>query len=137
MQYTANYNLSKPEVTDTVDIVPISGNMDIIDTQMKANATAITGKAPSVFGGSVASGTNLNNLATDFKIYWVNMANVTNAPLSSGYGMLENLPATSEANAVLQRFTRYATGASNGTTYVRFYINSAWTAWVQVGTPVT
>lgn len=137
MEYSAYYNLAKPGNNDDVDISPISGDMDIIDSVMHANETAIAGKAPSVFGGTVASGTNLNNLGQNFKIYWVNMSNVTNAPLSSGYGVLENLPATEEANAVLQRFTRYATGVSNGTTYVRIFINNAWTGWVQVGTPVT
>lgn len=34
--YTPNYNLKKPAGTDPVQISDINGNMDIIDTQLKA-----------------------------------------------------------------------------------------------------
>jgi len=34
--YTTNYNLKKPSASDTVDISDINGNMDVIDTQLKA-----------------------------------------------------------------------------------------------------
>ncbi|HPY36752.1 MAG TPA: hypothetical protein PLH38_02865 [Clostridia bacterium] len=45
MAKTTNYELEKPAVTDYYDIGVFNSNADIIDTQMKANATAITGKA--------------------------------------------------------------------------------------------
>lgn len=35
MQYTTNYNLAKPELTDVADITKISDNMDIIDGLFK------------------------------------------------------------------------------------------------------
>ena len=50
-KYTTNYNLKKPATTDYVTIGDINDNMDKIDTQMKANADAIAGKA----GTSVAT----------------------------------------------------------------------------------
>ena len=48
---TTNYQLKKPATTDYVTISDINANMDKIDTQMKANADAIAGKA----GTSVAT----------------------------------------------------------------------------------
>lgn len=41
MQYTTNYNLNKPETTDRRQISNRNSNMDIIDSQMKANADNI------------------------------------------------------------------------------------------------
>ena len=38
---TPNYNLVKPDLTDIVDIADINGNMDIIDTTIKAVADSI------------------------------------------------------------------------------------------------
>lgn len=43
MQTTDNYGLKKPEQTDNYNVDDPNANMDIIDAQMKANATAITG----------------------------------------------------------------------------------------------
>ncbi len=41
---TKNYSLTKPAGTDLVDIDVLNENFDKIDTRMKANADAITGK---------------------------------------------------------------------------------------------
>lgn len=45
---TTNYNLVKPEYYDDADIADINGNMDAIDTQMKANADAIATASSSI-----------------------------------------------------------------------------------------
>ena len=50
MQTTTNYNLKKPSTTDNIIIADLNENVDIIDNQMKTNATDIT--------------TNKNNLAS-------------------------------------------------------------------------
>lgn len=39
---TPNYNLTKPDSTEAVDIAVINGNMDKIDAQLKTNATSIS-----------------------------------------------------------------------------------------------
>lgn len=44
MTQTANYNLNKPDYTDSVDVAKINENMDTIDAQMKANADATAAK---------------------------------------------------------------------------------------------
>jgi hypothetical protein len=38
---TPNYNLVKPDLVDIVDIADINGNMDILDTTIKAVADSI------------------------------------------------------------------------------------------------
>lgn len=54
---TTNYNLVKPEYSDDADIADINGNMDAIDTQMKANADAISTASSSI--------TTVSGLATE------------------------------------------------------------------------
>jgi hypothetical protein len=45
---TTNYNLVKPETTENFDVsIFCNGNMDIIDTQLKTNATAAAGTSVS------------------------------------------------------------------------------------------
>ena len=39
MQYTENYNLNKPELTDVADITKLSDNMDIIDEELEKRTT--------------------------------------------------------------------------------------------------
>ena len=39
MQYTENYNLNKPELTDVADITKRSDNMDIIDEELEKRTT--------------------------------------------------------------------------------------------------
>lgn len=41
MQYTENYNLNKPELTDVADITKISENMDIIDEELEKRTTKL------------------------------------------------------------------------------------------------
>ena len=41
MQYTENYNLNKPELTDVADITKISDNMDIIDEELEKRTTKL------------------------------------------------------------------------------------------------
>lgn len=42
MNYTTNYNLKKPTDSDMYDVADFSGNMDLIDEQLKTNADDIT-----------------------------------------------------------------------------------------------
>ena len=48
MQTTDNYGLKKPEQTDNYNVDDPNANMDIIDAQMKANATAASAAASAV-----------------------------------------------------------------------------------------
>ena len=41
MQYTENYNLNKPELTDVADITKLSDNMDIIDEELEKRTTKL------------------------------------------------------------------------------------------------
>ena len=51
---TTNYNLVKPDYSDTADIAVINGNMDIIDSTMKTNATNIESKQDSLVGRTLS-----------------------------------------------------------------------------------
>ena len=42
VNYTTNYNLKKPTDSDMYDVADFSGNMDLIDEQLKTNADDIT-----------------------------------------------------------------------------------------------
>ena len=63
---TTNYQLKKPAASDSVSIADINNNMDIIDTQIKANADLISNMVPKAGGtmtgnltvGSASIGTN-------------------------------------------------------------------------------
>ena len=75
--YTPNYNLKKPAGTDPVQISDINGNMEIIDTQLKATNDQIGSFGNCVFiGGSNNSAehteTLLNNHKfSEFRYLWV------------------------------------------------------------------
>ena len=65
---TTNYNLVKPEYSDDADIADINGNMDAIDTQMKANADAIASNTSSLSTlSTTVSGhtTSISSLSTN------------------------------------------------------------------------
>lgn len=136
---TTNYNLVKPDYSESADIGVINGNMDIIDSNLKSVLDVANSKANSMAGDSVASGTNLDNLRMQgYKVYWVNFSQVTNGPITSGYGFLENVRVNETGAGALQRVTRYASsGSSNGIMYIRFYMNNTWTNWVQVTQQIT
>ncbi len=55
--YTANYNLTKPEVGGDGNAwgSHLNANLDVIDTQMKANATAAAAAQASATGASTAA----------------------------------------------------------------------------------
>ena len=41
MQYTPNFNLAKPDGTDSVDVSVLNGNMDIIDSSMGGGQSSL------------------------------------------------------------------------------------------------
>jgi hypothetical protein len=55
MQYTAHYNLKKPDGNDTYDESNDNANMDAIDTQMKANADAAAAAQTSANSAQTAA----------------------------------------------------------------------------------
>lgn len=59
-------------------------------------------------------------------VYWMQLASCTNAPLNTGYGVLEVSHPTTDL--VLQKFYKY----SDGQMYMRQYVNSAWEQWKRV-----
>lgn len=161
---TTNYNLVKPDYTESADVGVINDNMDIIDTTMKANATGITslnsnkqnvndnslsttdksvpgainelnsGKQDSLVGGTL-SNIDLNTVVKAGH-YWVSTTNVSNSPVNY-YGYLEVIRAGD--GTYMQRFTRYGNDASSAraTVYIRFYTNSQWYSWNKVAQLIT
>ena len=131
---TTNYNLVKPDYSDTADIAVINGNMDIIDSTMKTNATNIESKQDSLVGRTL-SDIDLNTVVKAGH-YWVSTTNVSHAP-ANNYGFLEVI--RSGDGAYMQRFTQYGndTASTRATTYVRFYINNQWYGWNKVAQVIT
>lgn len=161
---TTNYNLVKPDYTESADIGVINDNMDIIDTTMKANATGIaslntnkqnvndnslsttnktvpgainelnSNKQDSLVGRTL-SNIDLNTVVTAGH-YWVSTTNVSNSPVNY-YGYLEVV--RSGDGAYMQRFTQFGndTISTRGTIYIRFYINNQWYSWNKVAQLIT
>lgn len=84
--------------------------------------------------GTEASPRDLDNLVGENSVYFVNTSYATNAPISSGYGFLENVSANSAAS--VQRFTVYS-APGYGDTYIRIYINSQWYSWTKIAQAIT
>lgn len=164
---TTNYNLVKPDYSEAADIAVINGNMDIIDTAMKNNATDITsltsskqnvtdnsfattsktvpgainelnsGKQNSLYGGSLTN-TDFNTVRQN-GYYWVGTGN-TNVAVSGAYGFLEVIAtASGSTSALMQRFTRFGadTASTRGEVYVRFYANNQWYGWNKIAQVIT
>lgn len=58
---TANYNLTKPDLTDWADIRVLNANMDIIDNEMKAISNRVATGGTSVDLSDYALKSSLNN----------------------------------------------------------------------------
>lgn len=58
---TANYNLTKPDLTDWADIRVLNANMDIIDNEMKAISNRVATEEPPVDLSDYALKSSLNN----------------------------------------------------------------------------
>lgn len=161
---TTNYNLVKPDYTESADISVINDNMDIIDSTMKTNATNISslntnkqsvndntlsttsktvpgainelysGKQDSLVGRTL-SDIDLNTVVTAGH-YWVSTTNVSHAP-ANNYGYLEVIK--SGDGAYMQRFTQFGndSASTRATTYIRFYINNQWYSWNKVAQVIT
>lgn len=64
------------------------------------------------------------NTLTNSGVYWINLSNCTNGPVSSGYGTMEVI----SYEVVFQRFTFY----QDGIVYCRTYTNSQWYEWREI-----
>jgi len=66
--YTDNYNLIKPDTTDTVDITQINENMDIIDANLGSSEVTVTpAKTEGDAVGTIAiDGTEYTLYATEY-----------------------------------------------------------------------
>lgn len=62
MTYTENYKLNKPAQADFVNVDDLNDNADVIDAQMKANATAISNEATRA---QAAEKTNASAISTE------------------------------------------------------------------------
>lgn len=73
-------------------------------------------------GGSGFTG-DINTL-TNTGVYWIDLSNCTNGPISSGYGTMEVI----SYEVILQRFTSY----QDGNVYCRTHTNSQWYEWQEI-----
>lgn len=161
---TTNYNLIKPDYTESADISVINDNMDIIDSTMKTNATNISSlnsnkqnvndNSLSTTNKTVSGAINeLNSDKQDSLVgrtlsdidlntvvkaghYWVSTTNVSHAP-TNYYGYLEVI--RSGDGAYMQRFTQFGndTTSTRATIYIRFFINNQWYGWNKVAQLIT
>lgn len=85
-------------------------------------------------GGTLKSGTNLNNLKPIIGHYWVPNSGITNVPVSGKFGYLEAMQFATGTGIHLQRFTVYGndTAAGRGDTYIRFFVNNQWYSWNKI-----
>lgn len=102
---TANYNLTKPDVNENYDIGVPNANMDIIDTQLKANADAVAGKLS-------------NSLATEVSQFLVSTAAgawavKTVAEIKTLLGLGSAAYTESAAYATATHKARHATGGAD------------------------
>lgn len=101
------------------------------------NQALFDSKQDRVEGGSLTDANttyNLNDYGGSNKNYWVNLARCTNAPASTGYGVLEVIKFISSSSACLQRFTKFGTGtdSTRGDTFIRYFTNNQWYAWQKI-----
>ncbi len=111
MQYTTNYNLNKPELTDVADITKMSDNMDIIDTMLKS----LTDKIYPV--GSIYMSVSSTDPATIFGGTWVQIANGKMLRTAGGNIAAEDTGGSDTvtlATANLPSHTHTATSANAG-----------------------
>lgn len=86
-------------------------------------------KQDNLTGGGITSG-DLNNFRKTINLWLAGLNNFSNAPISSGYGVLEVIECS--PTTTLQRFTQYASSGTNMCrTYVRYYTNNQWYTWIQ------
>lgn len=95
---------------------------------INGNASDIDTLEGTVYGTtSLGSETNANNLTTN-GTYWVNSANVTNLPTTSGSG---HLRVSGRSTALLQEYISYnSSDNAMPRRYQRIYVNAAWSSWV-------
>lgn len=100
-------------------------------TNVQAAVDELSGeKQDNLAGGGISSG-DLNNYRKTINLWLNGLNNITNGPVTSGYGMLEVIAFS--ATIILQRFTQFATsGATMGRTYIRYYGNNQWYSWIQI-----
>lgn len=69
MQYTENYNLNKPELTDVADITKLSDNMDIIDEELEKRTTKSGFLADLITHLASDAAIAISSLSTDSVFY--------------------------------------------------------------------
>ena len=143
MKLTTNYNLKKPEGSDTVNIEDFNYNADIIDNAIQeikntssTNKTNISSLQTKVDNGQnlkltnnkgqidITYGGDFNNLTNTG---WHYVTNPTNSPVSGGVWYLEVM--SRDGGYIYQRATRNDNGNNNLPKYERTMYNNTWTAW--------
>lgn len=116
--YTANYGLGmQTDHGDTFDMKVITDNMQIIDSQLKANADASIPQAAS---------SKIDNtlLAT---VYSGTLTGVIDAAITGDndmYGVVRAYTVNAELEAYMQICELW-----NGTRLVRHHLNGSWSSW--------
>lgn len=124
--YTTNYNLGKQtDHSDKFDMNVITDNMDIIDTQLKANADATAAIAPTVETSDITSA----SIASFFSgVKAGKLATEITGTVNQIYGIIRAYRLSStDAMQIVE--------GSDGTRKTRYYTSSAWGDWVYTVNP--
>lgn len=130
---TTNYNLIKPAANDNYDVADFNANFDAIDAQMKANADAASGAAPSTHAhGSITNDGKIGTAAN--KAVYTGEGGALQAgtlPVSAGgtgatasAGALANLGAQAKRLTFVDKAVATSAWASD-TTYADFPFRAA------------
>lgn len=82
-------------------------------------------------GTTFAGDMDIKTLSPGF--YFCNFINITNAPYTSGYGVLEKVNLDFSGDAYMEKIYRYNNGYISEIAY-RIYINSKWYDWTYIST---
>lgn len=119
--YTTNYHLAKQEDTsDKFLMSVITGNMDIIDDQLKTNADAAAAVTPSIQSAAIDN----TSLATFFSgIQTGSLASEITGNVSAVMGIVRAYKLSSTDSIQIAE-------AVDGIRKTRYYTSSAWSSWV-------
>ncbi len=124
---TANFGLIMPDISGSIDIVPINQNMEKIDIELYA-AYLKSFNTPMI---DITSGDNLDDY-TDAGVYKAKNAatagSLLNCPVSDGFRL--EVRYISDATRRIQ--TIYPNNAS-GYFYMRNYTATGWGSWYKYG----
>ena len=119
--YTTNYHLGKQtDHADKFDMKVITDDMDVIDTQMKANADAAAAVTPSL-SSSTISDTTLE------AVFSGTVAGALDPEITGGSGVIYGIVRAYKVNDTdAMQIAETVTGLRK----TRYYTSAAWGSWL-------